>query len=75
MMARAVYEFEKLKASGVQEGAARAQSIAFTKKYANDHAAMMSLVRACGSGQDADPKYKAALPRLFALASQMSAGL
>ncbi|HET6941168.1 MAG TPA: hypothetical protein VFH89_03290 [Sphingomicrobium sp.] len=70
MMVRAIFEMEKLKASGTSEIAAREESAKLTRAYANDHEAMMALVRACGEAQDGDPKYRAELPRLIALAPQ-----
>jgi hypothetical protein len=75
MVARAIFETEKLMASGISESAARAESIALTKAYANDHDAMVSLVKACGSAQDSDSKYRAELPRLFSLAQSSQAAV
>jgi hypothetical protein len=70
MVVRAIFEAEKLKASGTSEATARDVSVELTKAYAKDHQAMMALVRACGEAQDSDPKYRAELPRLIALVSQ-----
>ena len=70
MVVRAIFEMEKLKASGTSEAAAREESTKLTKAYANDHEAMMALVRACGAAQDNDPKYRAELPRLIGLVAQ-----
>lgn len=68
MIVRAIFEMEKLKAAGTSEAAAREESTRLTRAYASDHETMMALVRACGEAQDSDPKYKAELPRLIALA-------
>ena len=73
MVARAIFEMEKLRVSGASEADARAESMALTKNYANDHDRMMTLIEACGSAQDSDPKYRAELPRLFALARSTQA--
>lgn len=70
MMVRAIFEMEKLKVSGTSEAEAREESAKLTRAYANDHEAMMALVRACGEAQDSDPKYRAELPRLIGLVAQ-----
>jgi hypothetical protein len=70
VVVRAIFEMEKLKAAGTSEAAAREESTNLTRAYASDHEAMIALVRACGEAQDNDPKYRAELPRLIALAPQ-----
>jgi hypothetical protein len=72
MVARAIYEMEKVRAAGTSEADAQAESIALTKAYANNHEAMMDLIRACGTAQDSDPKYRAEIPQLFAQATSVT---
>lgn len=57
MMARAIFEMNKIKAVGGSVAAAKAEGIALTKAYAANERQMDALFLACGSAQDADPKF------------------
>lgn len=71
MIARGLYEMQKLKASGASEAAAKAEGKALTEAYANNAKVMDSLFEACGTAQDSDPMFNAKLPELMAVAARL----
>jgi hypothetical protein len=73
MVARGIFEMNKIKASGGSVADARAEGEALTKAYANDQNQMDALFVACGSAQDADAQFKAQLPSLLVSAREAQA--
>ena len=73
MVARGMFEMNKIKANGGSVADAKAQGTALTKAYADDAKAMDALFIACGSAQDADAQFKAQLPILLAQARKAEA--
>jgi hypothetical protein len=64
--ARALFEAQKIKASGGSMEAAKAESDALTRAFGNDLEKMNALSLACGVAQDRDPRFKAEIPALIA---------
>jgi hypothetical protein len=71
MMARGIFEANKINASGGSLAKAEAEGKALTQAYAKDAEKMDALFLACGSAQDADPQFKDQLPTLVATAKVM----
>ena len=68
MLARAMYEIDKIKSNGGSVEDAKAEGMALTKAYAEDTKKMDALFIACGKAQDADPQFRARLAKFLAAA-------
>jgi hypothetical protein len=66
MVARGMFEMQKIKSSGGSASAALAEGKALTRLYAADSKKMDALFTACGLAQDADPRFREELPELRA---------
>ena len=73
MVARAMFEMNKIKSKGGSLADAKAEGMALTKAYADNAKEMDALFIACGSAQDADVQFKAQLPTLLAAARKAKA--
>ena len=73
MVARGIFEMNKIKASGGSVADAKAEGMALTKAYADNEKEMDALLVACGSAQDADTQFKAQQPTLLAAARKAQA--
>jgi hypothetical protein len=68
MVARGIFEMEKVKSSGGSAATALAEGKSLTQAYVQDHKKMDALFAACGSAQDADPRFHAEHADLLARA-------
>jgi len=73
MMARGIFELNKIKATGGSVAVAKDEATELTKAHADNEKQMDALFVACGSAQDADPQFKAQLPALLAEARKAEA--
>jgi hypothetical protein len=76
MVARAIYELDKIKAAGGSVADAHERGRALTVRYAADPKAMDALFLACGRAQDGDPRFRERRPALIeaARAAQARSG-
>ena len=73
MVARAMFEMNKIEAKGGSLSDAKAEGMALTKAYANNAKEMDALFLACGQAQDSDAQFRAQLPILLAAARKAEA--
>jgi hypothetical protein len=58
MVARGIFEMEKVKSSGGSAATALAEAKSLTQAYGQDQKKMDALFVACGSAEDADPRFR-----------------
>ena len=66
MVARGIFEMQKVKSSGGSASTALDEGKALTRAYVKDTKKMDALFMACESAQDTDPQFREELPKLLA---------